>query len=72
MTRRSKPELSANEASELIAEVSAHDRLQARGIVIVPWTVNEPDDIRRILALGVDGIISDYPDRVLAIRDEGR
>jgi glycerophosphoryl diester phosphodiesterase len=27
--------------------------------------VNEPGDIRRMLELGVDGIISDYPDRVL-------
>jgi glycerophosphoryl diester phosphodiesterase len=31
---------------------------------VIPWTVNEPDDIRRVLGLGVDGIISDYPDRV--------
>jgi len=31
----------------------------------VVWTVNEPADIRRMLAMGVDGIISDRPDRVL-------
>jgi glycerophosphoryl diester phosphodiesterase len=34
------------------------------GLKIIPWTVNEPADIRRVLKLGVDGIISDYPDRV--------
>lgn len=34
------------------------------GLRVIPWTVNEPDDIRRVLGLGVDGIISDYPDRV--------
>jgi glycerophosphoryl diester phosphodiesterase len=34
------------------------------GLRVVPWTVNEPADIRRMLDLGVDGIISDYPDRV--------
>jgi glycerophosphoryl diester phosphodiesterase len=45
-------------------------RLQARGIAVIPWTVNRPADIRRVLALGVDGIISDYPDRVIAIRDK--
>jgi glycerophosphoryl diester phosphodiesterase len=28
------------------------------------WTVNEPADIRRMIQLGVDMIISDYPDRV--------
>ena len=41
------------------------DKLRrARGLRIIPWTVNEPADIRRVLALKVDGIISDYPDRV--------
>ena len=40
------------------------------GLKIVPWTVNEPADIERVLALGVDGIISDYPDRVIARRSK--
>jgi glycerophosphoryl diester phosphodiesterase len=39
---------------------------RALGIAVLPWTVNEPDDIARVLALGVDGVISDYPDRVRA------
>jgi glycerophosphoryl diester phosphodiesterase len=34
------------------------------GIKVVPWTVNDPADIARILEMKVDGIISDYPDRV--------
>lgn len=38
----------------------------ARGLTVVPWTVNEPADIDAVLAMGVDGIISDYPERVLA------
>lgn len=38
-----------------------------QGMKLIPWTVNEPDDIRKMLDLGVDGIISDYPDRVLAL-----
>jgi glycerophosphoryl diester phosphodiesterase len=37
---------------------------RAKGLRVVPWTVNEPADIRRMLELKVDGIISDYPDRV--------
>lgn len=37
------------------------------GLTIIPWTVNEPDDIRNMLDLGVDGLISDWPDRVLDI-----
>lgn len=31
---------------------------------VIVWTVNEPADIRRMLDMKVDGIISDYPDRV--------
>ncbi len=37
---------------------------QALGLKVVVWTLNEPADMRRMLALGVDGIISDYPDRL--------
>jgi glycerophosphoryl diester phosphodiesterase len=38
---------------------------KALGLKIVVWTVNDPADIARMLELEVDGIISDYPDRVL-------
>jgi glycerophosphoryl diester phosphodiesterase len=34
------------------------------GLKVIPWTVNESGDIRRMLELGVDGLISDYPERV--------
>ena len=34
------------------------------GLKVIPWTVNEPADIARMLAMNVDGLISDYPDRV--------
>jgi glycerophosphoryl diester phosphodiesterase len=36
------------------------------GLRVVVWTVNEDEAIRRMLDLGVDGIISDRPDRVRA------
>jgi glycerophosphoryl diester phosphodiesterase len=49
-------------------DLDAHKVAQARklGLRIIAWTVNEPDEIRRVLALKLDGIISDYPDRVRA------
>jgi glycerophosphoryl diester phosphodiesterase len=43
------------------------DYTRQRGIQLIPWTVNDRKDIRKMLDLGVDGIISDYPDRVLAL-----
>ncbi len=39
--------------------------LKSKGIKTLVWTVNEPKDIALMLAIGVDGIISDYPDRVV-------
>ena len=35
------------------------------GLWVTVWTVNEPADIARMIAMGVDGIACDYPDRVL-------
>lgn len=40
---------------------------QSRGLKVVVWTVNEPADIERMLDYKVDGIISDYPDRVRVV-----
>lgn len=31
------------------------------------WTINEPEDMKRLVGLPVDGIMTDYPDRLLAL-----
>lgn len=36
------------------------DACHARGMKIIPWTVNTIDDMKRMKALGVDGIITDF------------
>ena len=44
--------------------------LRERDIELVVWTVNEVPDIMRMLDLGVDAIISDYPDRVIKLVED--
>ena len=36
-----------------------------RSIKVIPWTVNEVSDMQTLIDLGVDGIITDYPDRLI-------
>ena len=35
--------------------------LHDKGIKVIPWTVNNGDAVRELIAMGVDGIITDYP-----------
>jgi len=43
---------------ELVAHAHAHGR------VVHAWTVNEPDEMRRLIELGVDGLVTDFPGRL--------
>jgi glycerophosphoryl diester phosphodiesterase len=47
--------------STLVSEVHRQD------MKIIPWTVNEQEDMLRLLSLGVDGIITDYPNRLIEL-----
>jgi glycerophosphoryl diester phosphodiesterase len=42
----------------------------ALGLRVVPWTVNRPADMRRLIRWGVDGLITDRPDRARAVLAE--
>jgi glycerophosphoryl diester phosphodiesterase len=37
------------------------------GILVNPWTVNEPADMARLLDWGVGALTTDYPDRARAV-----
>ncbi len=50
----------APEHAELTREMLAE--AHALGLRVVPWTVNAPADIERLIAWGVDGICTDRPD----------
>jgi glycerophosphoryl diester phosphodiesterase len=42
----------------------AIEEAHAQGLKVIPWTVNEESEIDALVQAGVDGIISDYPDRL--------
>ena len=37
------------------------------GLAVIPWTVDDPDDMGSLIDMGVDGLITDYPDRLRAV-----
>ena len=37
------------------------------GLLVIPWTVNDPADMSRLIGWGVDGLITDWPDRALRV-----
>lgn len=39
----------------------------AQGMRVIPWTVNNRDDMKRLMGMGVDGIITDYPNLIRAL-----
>jgi glycerophosphoryl diester phosphodiesterase len=48
------------------------DSAHAARAVVQVWTVNDEDDMRRLLSWGVDGIITDRPDRAVAVLRSSR
>ncbi len=58
--------------SPLFRNLTPQALAQARplGLKVLPWTVNQPADMERLIALGVDGIITDYPNRLRAVMAE--
>jgi len=50
-------------ARTMVSEALIADAHSA-GLAVWAWTANKPEDIERLIALGVDGIFSDFPDRV--------
>lgn len=57
---------SLNLSDEFIDERLVADA-HARGLRVYAYTVNHPEDMRRLRAIGMDGVFTDYPDRALAL-----
>ena len=41
------------------------------GVAVHVWTINETDEMRRLLDLGVDGLVTDHPERMAALLGRG-
>ena len=48
-------------SQEIIREI------QAEGMRVIPWTVNDTTTMRTLVEWGVDGIITDYPNRAIEL-----
>ena len=46
------------------------DKAHRAGLQVVAWTINEAEQMQRLIAAGVDGMITDYPDRLLSVLRE--
>jgi glycerophosphoryl diester phosphodiesterase len=45
------------------------DTAHAQNIKVIPWTVNEETGMRKLISMGVDGLITDYPDIGVRVLD---
>jgi glycerophosphoryl diester phosphodiesterase len=51
-------------------DLASFKQAKELGLLVVPWTVNDEPTMRRLVQMGVDGLISDYPDRLRKVLSE--
>jgi glycerophosphoryl diester phosphodiesterase len=78
-------EFSSAQIQERLAEIHAYavgigpartsvdaaliDASHAHGLVVHPYTIDEETELKRFVALGVDGMFTNYPDRLARLLD---
>lgn len=50
---------------ELVKDTAFVDSIKSMEMKLIPWTVNKPKAIKKMIELNVDGIITDYPERII-------
>ncbi|GLZ32599.1 putative glycerophosphoryl diester phosphodiesterase precursor [Lentzea sp. NBRC 105346] len=46
------------------------DQAHEEGLKVIPWTVDDPARMHELIGLGIDGLITDYPDRLRKVLAE--
>lgn len=46
------------------------DRCHDAGVKIIPWTVNSEKDLKYLIGLGVDGVVTDYPNLYKRVQED--
>jgi len=59
------PDIYSPSFKQLNAEVI--EQCHAKGMKVIPWTVNQVTDMKQLIEWGVDGLITDYPNRALSL-----
>lgn len=57
---------------KLIKNTDFVDSVHTREMKLIPWTVNKKRSIKKMIRLGVDGLVTDYPERVMEILNENQ
>jgi glycerophosphoryl diester phosphodiesterase len=75
LTRLIRPEYDALQVPPRMGRLSVADRrvlvaARRRGVQVHVWTVDDPVGMRRLLSLGMDGIMSDRPDILMQVLSE--
>jgi glycerophosphoryl diester phosphodiesterase len=52
--------------SELVAEAHRAD------LLVATWTVDDAEEMRRVIAAGADGVMTDFPDRLMAVVEDSQ
>jgi glycerophosphoryl diester phosphodiesterase len=54
-------------AYQLVSK-SVVEKCHSKGIKVIPWTVNDVKNMQHQIALGVDGLITDYPNLAIQFK----